>query len=185
MFIGTHRLGEDLEKDEYYKYLVSEFEYLYSCVQQGKFLGIKDFFKWPPVQELIKTGPIQESGIENLWVEIVGSTQATCDLPKFTSIFKGLALDKKMDMDPEKVRIYCLGEFSNLCDFSTGYQYKPKEIPFDTFLGWSEIKEILDEGFVSREQIEEVWKQICGRIENPAHLQSFLEVNDMLDEIAC
>ena len=183
MFIGTHRIGEDPEKDEYYKYLVSEFEYLYSCVQQGKYLSLRDFLKWPPVQELVKTGPMDKKGIENVWIEIVGSIDAKCDLPKFTAIFKGLSFDK--NMDPEKVTIYCLGEFSNLCDFSTGYQYKPKEVPFDAFLEWSEIKEILAEGFVSREQVEEVWKEICGRLENPAHLQAFLEINDLLDEIAC
>ena len=135
------------------------------------------------VKELIKAGSKKESEVETLWIEIVGSTDVACDLPKFTDLFKGLSLDKQID--PEKVPIYCLGEFSNLCDFATGYQYKPKEIPFDAFLEWSEIKEILAEGFVSRQQVEEVWKEICGRLENPAHLQSFLEVNDMLDNIAC
>ena len=47
-----------------------------------------------------------------------------------------------------------------------------------------EIEDILAEEFLNQSQIEGVWTQVVGSLKSPCDLQNFLELNEVLEEIA-
>ena len=185
MFIGLHKIGENNRDDQYRKYLISEFEYLVtvaaslSDVGRGKFLKFKDFLKWPEMQSVVLSKAVEVTAIEGMWVKEVGTLERKCDLPAFVKICSGLPLALK-----DSSMTHMVAEFSNLVDFASKAAMKAKQLPFPEFMKWGEIEEILIEKFLTRTQIEDTWVKVVGSLSLPCDIQDFLEINDLMDEMA-
>ena len=172
--------------------------------EEQRLLTFTKFLNWSDVQEMINEEVLSAEEITNIWRDTIGDLNAKIDRTQFGKINKLLdeAIDKKEEENPEE-----LGQIINPWD----REFDPKSVfdlesleditsyfnsnaitnatneklfSYDNLLSWNDIKELVDEGALTKEALSVAWKEAVsssGSDNDLIDYNNFLRLNVRLD----
>ena len=57
-----------------------------------------------------------------------------------------------------------------------------KGLSFDSFIDWTEVRDVLDDEFLELDDLVEIWKNKVGSIQDQCSRTQFLDLNEAIDE---
>lgn len=174
-------------------------------------LSFYKFISWSDIQDIMNNDALTMEEITDIWRDIAGDLNTAIDRKLFGAINNAIddALDEKEDddenladedgseIDLTGVNIWdpsfeatSVFDKSSLNDIKTFFESATKgsietgKLKFANFLGWNDIQEMLDEGAITIEALEKLWREAPssnGSLNMSLDYDTFIRLNVKLD----
>jgi hypothetical protein len=162
----------DLPDPEDQKFFDEEFEKL----SEGKgVLGYKTFVEWSDVQDMLDAEVLSADDIAEVWKEVVGDMNAKITRDTFGKLNK--ALDESIDeMQNEDFEIET--DEAIFTELSKGRDV----LTYKEFSKWDDIEFLIDTAVLSKDDLDQIWRDVAGDLDAEVSLAVFSDLNTALDE---
>ena len=132
-------------------------------------MGLDDFVKYAPVEDLLSSGLILEEDVNGLWISNVG------DAAGLTASEGYEMLCMTMDLpDPDDLN-FLEEAFASLSSIDSG------KVTFMKFLGWSDIQDMINEEVITVEKVTYFWREVAGDLNAAVDRKGFNKINSLVD----